>query len=1209
MAIPHYKQYIKVVSGILAVLFVMALTLWIVVKWHHNSASYIYKTTQNSIPEVKLLLPQFTDITLTSGIQHSHTQHSGKISDLIDSLSAGVCAADFNQDNWVDLLFISGAGQTRFYGDKAWWHQQQSAVIYQNQQGYFKLQKADLALTQVSHACAVADFNLDGLPDILIATQAHDILYQNLGNFKFAKVEQFSALTLPVWTSHISVADINHDGLPDIHLSHFLKYQKNQKNLEESAGFSEQHHREFQPQAYDGLPNQVLINQGNWQFKDISPQMGMHQISERTVAARWLDLNQDGWLDLLEFNSGDQAIRGFINRQGKFNPVSTRHQSLTANDSRYASVSLQLNDPHPLLFVSRESGLSNLAIDLANDLAIDLAQPSFAATASSHQPYADLSWRLQLNHQESIYLSRWGQSFADFTNDGYAELILASGRFMPDPFSQQMGLGAPNECFAPYVTQQVGYTVRYRRQNCLPDSLDSSRSVIHLDINNDGLLDLLVSNNNDFPRLFLNTSSSQSNWLNLTVPAHLNVSSLNIENRKNVQPLAMQQAMFGQHDPRLHFGLGTRQKVQLEVIQAGKAYQQTLQANRFYQWKNEHWIEIEAPANASNTSTRQQHPAGAFGSNEFNDLTDYLRRQQNKIIDYQLLPHLTLATQFASSKELTQFITEKANINHLALYLYWLESTEGELQQASASAIQQLEAEISTAYLLPLLNSENSETFCKTSQIFTHWFSQEEAVTRSKYKALPYLFRRLHALEGETKNTISTIDTQNNKTAHIINCTAAALAEAEHANASSAIVEAFAKAPAASRAHLINALGKIRQTEAIPLLQKRLKQSDDITEIQQALIALKRLNADIATQQMPGKTSIFLALALFNQAPESIVIAPAQIKSWLTQLNFSYADMKGAEQQSLYLTAALSHSLSLPELLPLLQDSSIEVKKAASRLILAQPALTLQYKKGLSESDLSKKTSPAQLQTLLDILPLELNQNELQLLAKNWRQTLQKVPVSHLNDRALANLAALFVVLTDKQQIQLDKQLQKQALRLSKVQTRHLYDSCLQNTSNTKQREKAMLRSPQSSLELKLCSILSFSHLPASTINQQIKSVLDSLQPGQQETLLGLLNLPDSLRQSLPFQRLSAAILASQIAPKYKMRWAFSLFKTDKFSANWLLQEIGAGNDIVLKQLMLSGDYKWLAEQKNIDEIIKNKAFAANTREKLKSYWLQEQLR
>ncbi|WP_172656524.1 FG-GAP repeat domain-containing protein [Catenovulum maritimum] len=1146
---------------------------------------------------MELIAPSFVDITLTSGLTHSHIQHTGKISDLIDSLAAGACAADFDQDNWIDLVFVTGAGQTRYYGKNVWWNKHNSIQIYRNQQGYFVAQEQTINNQLVSHACAVADFNLDGLPDIIIATQQQDLLYQNLGDFKFKLIESFSNLTSANWTSHISVADINLDGLPDIHLSHYLKYQKNQKNLEESAGFSEQHHREFQPQAYDGISNQVLLNQGNWQFEDISQQLGLDKISERTLAAIWLDLNQDGWPDLLEFNSADQAIRGFINQALNFKPLPTNFLPVVVNDSHYASVNQQLNDPYEILFISRNSGKANLALEL------------------NQASKKDLSWALNLNQYNNIYQSRWGHNFADLTNNGYSELVVTSGSLLPDPFTKQMGLGANNLCMQ--LSQSSSQAWQYKAIDCLPSYTDSSRSVIRLDVNNDGLQDLLITNNNNFPRLLLNTTSTYSrkldpqppvlldqpsqlrqaspstnHWISLSMADNSQISSLKV-NGKNINNSQLsRQALYGQHDPRVHLGLANQSQITIttEVTKTEIAknnnrkklskisYTETLAANQFYQWQNNQWLVTNSKAESFKASTSVSN-AAIDSPPAILDLANFLRRNADKPIHYNQLEQLKQASLTTNQTELVNLVNSTSQPTLLPLYLYWLKTAGTDLKLAAANAIKQLELEQSTGYLLAFLKSSDRNTFCVTADIFAHWFSQEEAVVRSKSKALPLLFKQI----------------QNNDH-QIVSCAANALAEAEHHNASSVIIDAFTQVPKPSRSHLLNALGKIRQTEAIPLLTQRLANSDEIDEIQQAIIALTRLNVDVSEQinelTQQKNNWVFLSLALFHQARDNIVLEQQQVNflltHWLATFQLSFADMSNEQQQIRYLTAAHHHDLSIDSLYQLIVNPpSAELKIAALGLALAKPHL------------INQKHKKA---TLLHILELNLTSQQYLLVIQNWQAELLTISPSKLIAAQLQNFISWFALLSSQQQVELLAN--EQALNHLTLSATQLHNFLVHCFDQAKAVVKHKPASPDNVLSL--CHLVAVSNLVSKNQANQLSTGFKLLAESQAQNLLALSHLPQRIKQTLAFQRLSALFMASpKITSDIKQQWALQQYKSDKFSASWLLQQISSGNSEVLTNLITVGDYAWLASAMDINKILVDKNITEDTREKLKSYQLQ----
>ncbi|MEL6945667.1 MAG: VCBS repeat-containing protein, partial [Bacteroidota bacterium] len=66
--------------------------------------------------------------------------------------------------------------------------------------------------------------------------------------------------------------------------------------------------------------NKLYLNQGNWQFQDISEQAGIEQRNKWSTGVVMVDINNDQWLDIYVCNAGyskgkDQKNALFINQQ------------------------------------------------------------------------------------------------------------------------------------------------------------------------------------------------------------------------------------------------------------------------------------------------------------------------------------------------------------------------------------------------------------------------------------------------------------------------------------------------------------------------------------------------------------------------------------------------------------------------------------------------------------------------------------------------------------------------------------------------------------------------------------------------------------------------------------------------------------------------------------------------------------------------------
>jgi tetratricopeptide (TPR) repeat protein len=117
------------------------------------------------------------------------------------------------------------------------------------------------------------DYDGDGRPDVLLLGavvengKVRDLLLRNEGNFHFTDVTAEAGLAEPRPSLGCAVADFDNDGRPDLLIT----------------GAGEQH----------------LFRNTGGRFEDVSKQAGLDQVRGVCLAAAWLDLDQDGDLDLL----------------------------------------------------------------------------------------------------------------------------------------------------------------------------------------------------------------------------------------------------------------------------------------------------------------------------------------------------------------------------------------------------------------------------------------------------------------------------------------------------------------------------------------------------------------------------------------------------------------------------------------------------------------------------------------------------------------------------------------------------------------------------------------------------------------------------------------------------------------------------------------------------------------------------------------------
>lgn len=236
---------------------------------------------------------------------------------------------------------------------------------------------------------AIADFNLDGWPDIYVSNDyiSNDVLYINNrnGTFRNATAE---------FTGHQSqfsmgndAADFNNDGRPDIITLDMLPASNDRiKTTIANKSYQNYINNEKFGYQYQYVRNMLQLNNGledSVKFSEIGQLSGVYQ-TEWSWSPLFVDIDNDGWKDLLITNGFPKDItdKDFANYR--------------ADVGRIASAKY-LVDSIPVIKI-----------------------PNFAFKNNGDLTFADVSEKWGIN----IPSFSNGAAFADFDNDGDLDYVI-----------------------------------------------------------------------------------------------------------------------------------------------------------------------------------------------------------------------------------------------------------------------------------------------------------------------------------------------------------------------------------------------------------------------------------------------------------------------------------------------------------------------------------------------------------------------------------------------------------------------------------------------------------------------------------------------------------------------------------------------------------------------------------------------------------------
>ena len=281
---------------------------------------------------------------------------------------------------------------------------------------------------------------------------------------------------------------------------------------------------------------------GNGKFKESVNALGLND-SGRTWSCQPLDVNRDGWMDLYVIN--DFGLSNFyISEKGvSFIDATEEYNLKNTGDGMGSSIGDFNNDGFFDIYVTNISEIQS--------------NPLFAG--SSEGPFKNVG---QTQGVGNAHFG-WGNRFFDADNDGDQDLYAVNG--MAD-------LKYDNKFFKNLKANGTDKFTDWSSPSAT-DGHGNGMAVEVFDFDNNGFLDILVSNVDDAPYLYQNNTANPNKWLQVELEGTisnrdaLGATAIAYTQNNAIHRLKFAVGVMGQSIKPLHFGLGETQKIDsLEVL-------------------------------------------------------------------------------------------------------------------------------------------------------------------------------------------------------------------------------------------------------------------------------------------------------------------------------------------------------------------------------------------------------------------------------------------------------------------------------------------------------------------------------------------------------------------------------------------------------------------------------------------------------------------
>lgn len=506
----------------------------------------------------------FADVTRGSGLDaFRHRSGSPEKRTILEAPGSGVALLDYDNDGWLDVYLVNGSTWGALAGRTP---APRAMLLHNNRDGTFTdvTQRAGVGNGRWGFGVAVGDFDNDGWPDMYVANFGKNRLYRNNRDGTFTDIAPQAGVALDGWSTGPTWGDYDRDGRLDLFVPGYVHFDPARpyiagKNGVPAGACQYRGANVFcGPLGLPGEPDHLFHNNGDGTFSDVSVAAGVSDPQGGYgFASLFLDLDDDGWLDLLVANdsSGNYLYRN--RRNGRFEECGYA-AGLAVNGDGRAQASMGIaagdynGDGRPDLYITAFSDDYNALF--RND---------------GGGNFSDVTYAVGLG-QPTIPFLGWGTGFLDFDNDGWLDLFVANGHVYPKANREPWGTTYAER---PLLFRNIR-GARFEEVPAAPGSglaaVIPARGAAFGDLFNDGRIAVVINNIDSPPTLLRNVADGHHHWIGLKlVGGRGNPRDaigarvfLTAGGRRRCADLFSGGSYGSSSDPRLHFGLGTADRIE-----------------------------------------------------------------------------------------------------------------------------------------------------------------------------------------------------------------------------------------------------------------------------------------------------------------------------------------------------------------------------------------------------------------------------------------------------------------------------------------------------------------------------------------------------------------------------------------------------------------------------------------------------------------------
>lgn len=511
--------------------------------------------------------PVFRELAADAGLLFTHDNGARGDYHLPEIMGSGGALFDYDDDGDLDVYLVQGAalvsgpqggpgrpGTSRLFRND----------LTQNAAGRPTLRFVDVTrdagvgFEGAGMGVTVGDYDGDGDLDLYVTAFGPNALYRNNANGTFTDVTRAAGVDDPRWSTSAAFLDYDRDGDLDLFVANYVDFTvEARKSCTDPVGAPDY----CAPSAYRPVPARLFRNKGDGSFSDETVASGVSKAYGAGLGVAVGDYNGDGWLDIYVANDATPN-QLWINRQKG-----------TFEDEGFLSGAAVNAAGRP----EGSMGIASADFDGDEDedlFVTNLTRETFVLYVNDGRGNFDDRRARSGIAQATADMTGFGTAWLDYDLDGRLDLIAANGAVNTIP--SQRGSPAPYRQRNQLFRNEGNGRLRDVSAAAGPpfERLDVGRGVAIGDIDNDGDVDLLLTNNGGQARLLLNETPA-AHWLTVRASAASGnrrgfggrVGVFRTGRAPMWRRIGTDGSYLSASDPRAHFGLGDSARLDRVVIE------------------------------------------------------------------------------------------------------------------------------------------------------------------------------------------------------------------------------------------------------------------------------------------------------------------------------------------------------------------------------------------------------------------------------------------------------------------------------------------------------------------------------------------------------------------------------------------------------------------------------------------------------------------